>query len=644
MKVLTNNQYYSQIADIIREQNGTSNTYTPPQMVSALKDLFYEEVEGAPPITFQGIGENLLDYRIDGASGGVGERTKNLFNFNKWSENLTANGNNELIISNNSITITAIENDAFTTPYSASHPNVYRIDVLPNSQYVLSWDSNNTLSGKIFAFKNGLSGTGNYIRVDNATQKYITFSTDENTNFITIRFGAMNAGDSITYSHIQLEEGSTATDYEPYGYKVPVVINGKNLLNTKLSTTQLGAGITFQKNNDGTVVLNGTPSSNFSLLAFPVYLNAATYVLSGCPESQDNTKLRCDLRDSQYATVGGYDIGNGVIISVNSPGNYFFGIRVGAGYNCNNLKFYPMIRLSTIEDDTYEQYIEPTTTNIYLDNPIDAKANIPSEYEEVEYIESTGTQYINTNIIPTNTTGVEAKISICANNNKDNIIMGCRATGSGDNRYWIDVDWTGSGVIIFGFNSNTPANDRYVLKNSDVGKPFIISMNYMNDRAGKVNGETYDTSLSSKTLASITHPMYIFAGNRSGDTAYQYAGKLYNLKITNGTNVIKNFIPCYRKSDNVAGLYDLVNDVFYTNQGTGNFIVGPIKENESISLSDTNVDIPTIRGTNVLTVDTTVQPSNVYVKSRHESSYEAAMRERYEEAQAQLDALESGGE
>lgn len=67
-KVLTDNKYYSQIADAIREQNGTNNTYTPPQMVRALKDLFYEEVEGVPPISFNGNGENLLDYRIFGAS------------------------------------------------------------------------------------------------------------------------------------------------------------------------------------------------------------------------------------------------------------------------------------------------------------------------------------------------------------------------------------------------------------------------------------------------------------------------------------------------------------------------------------------------------------------------------------------------
>ena len=128
---------------------------------------------------------------------------------------------------------------------------------------------------------------------------------------------------------------------------------------------------------------------------------------------------------------------------------------------------------------------------------------------------------------------------------------------------------------------------------------------------------------------------------RRANNTSNLIGKIGEIIISNNGIIKRDFIPCYRKSDNVAGLYDLVNNTFYTNQGTGNFIVGPIKENESISLSDTQVDIPTIRGTNVLTVDTTVQPSNVYVKSRKESSYEAAMRERYEEAQAQLDALES---
>lgn len=40
-------------------------------------------------------------------------------------------------------------------------------------------------------------------------------------------------------------------------------------------------------------------------------------------------------------------------------------------------------------------------------------------------------------------------------------------------------------------------------------------------------------------------------------------------------DLVRDFIPCYRKLDNVAGLYDMVNDEFYTNIGTGTFTLGP---------------------------------------------------------------------
>ena len=36
--------------------------------------------------------------------------------------------------------------------------------------------------------------------------------------------------------------------------------------------------------------------------------------------------------------------------------------------------------------------------------------------------------------------------------------------------------------------------------------------------------------------------------------------------------------PVYLKSDSKPGMYDIVNNVFYTNQGSGEFLVGPNKE------------------------------------------------------------------
>ena len=53
-----------------------------------------------------------------------------------------------------------------------------------------------------------------------------------------------------------------------------------------------------------------------------------------------------------------------------------------------------------------------------------------------------------------------------------------------------------------------------------------------------------------------------------------FIGKTYYFKIYKNKKLIRHFIPCYRKSDGVIGLYDLVNDVFYTNSGTGEFEKG----------------------------------------------------------------------
>ena len=53
---------------------------------------------------------------------------------------------------------------------------------------------------------------------------------------------------------------------------------------------------------------------------------------------------------------------------------------------------------------------------------------------------------------------------------------------------------------------------------------------------------------------------------------------VYSLKIYDGDTAVREFIPCYRKSDNIIGMYDLVNGKFYTNSGTEEFIKGEAVE------------------------------------------------------------------
>ena len=67
--------------------------------------------------------------------------------------------------------------------------------------------------------------------------------------------------------------------------------------------------------------------------------------------------------------------------------------------------------------------------------------------------------------------------------------------------------------------------------------------------------------------------LFAWGGGKT-TTNYHFNGFLYNLRFYNNSEVVEDFVPCYRKADSVPGLYDVVNHIFYTNSGSGSFTVG----------------------------------------------------------------------
>lgn len=57
----------------------------------------------------------------------------------------------------------------------------------------------------------------------------------------------------------------------------------------------------------------------------------------------------------------------------------------------------------------------------------------------------------------------------------------------------------------------------------------------------------------------------------------------YHHKKADDTEI--NLIPCRRLSDNISGMYDTVSRTFFTNSGTGQFLVGPDVENNGAIIS-----------------------------------------------------------
>jgi hypothetical protein len=90
----------------------------------------------------------------------------------------------------------------------------YKIPVEASSKYELSWNANNDNQGNVYIFRNGITSDNAWI--SNANGKALVFDTNADTTEITLRFGVLNSGESITYSNIKLRKVTTT---------IPVIIS-----------------------------------------------------------------------------------------------------------------------------------------------------------------------------------------------------------------------------------------------------------------------------------------------------------------------------------------------------------------------------------------------------------------------------------
>lgn len=198
----------------------------------------------------------------------------------------------------------------------------------------------------------------------------------------------------------------------------------------------------------------------------------------------------------------------------------------------------------------------------------DCVLGAPSDYQEVVYLQSTGTQYINTNLTgKTYRFRVSTKVNIAES--------GGRLYGDDVRPYNMLLWPVTDGIYPMATYDGSPLGDKLPL-----GKTYIIDRACSSSGVVTVKNDsntivTYDA----KSLGFDNTKNYspaIFCYNSEGTFKTFCKAKLYWMTIydIDGTTPLREFVPCYRKADSVAGLYDLVNDVFYTNAGTGTFVVG----------------------------------------------------------------------
>lgn len=191
---------------------------------------------------------------------------------------------------------------------------------------------------------------------------------------------------------------------------------------------------------------------------------------------------------------------------------------------------------------------------------IELSYHVPPEYQEVQYLQSTGTQYIDINLVIAANTNIQLIGQLTASLN-DNIFLEVTSTVS--NRCVLEGRGTTMIRTIWGNNSYREA------ANSISGLNVDADINLYPNLV--VNGRNY----GSASVTGQSRTAFLFAGNDIGSLNRRSYVRIKYLKITNSSNVVqREYYPCYRKSDSVAGLYDRKNNVFYTNKGSGTFVVG----------------------------------------------------------------------
>lgn len=239
---------------------------------------------------------------------------------------------------------------------------------------------------------------------------------------------------------------------------------------------------------------------------------------------------------------------------------------------------FPIIEpLEVTENGTYTapngvDGYSPITVNVPTGGG-EIKPDPSKEYQRIEYIESTTACRIDTDIFADNETGMEllAKYPTLA----DRVAMGSRLDGNATRFYAPYPLSTNS--FYYGFNSGVTKSTGAVANTL-----YRSSLNFLNDRVSTVKEE--DTNVAefadilTSTLSQQTAPIGIFCYLRmtNGATTLQSSRDMifYGARISQGREIVREYIPCYRKSDGEIGLYEKYTDQFLVNTGSGTFTKG----------------------------------------------------------------------
>ena len=186
--------------------------------------------------------------------------------------------------------------------------------------------------------------------------------------------------------------------------------------------------------------------------------------------------------------------------------------------------------------------------------------------KELYYIESTGTQYINTGFKPNQDTRIVATMQ-CVTSTYYGRLFGS-GTYNSLNSVMIDYETGITGTLCIKYGNKTGWTNVSSIHGDYETHTYDFNKNNFYLDSELVSSNTYGAFQSTSNLGIFTY----INGNNIGSNTEFFIGRLYSFQIYDNDVLVRDYIPV--RVGQEGCLYDKVTQEIYRNAGTGSFVLG----------------------------------------------------------------------
>lgn len=201
---------------------------------------------------------------------------------------------------------------------------------------------------------------------------------------------------------------------------------------------------------------------------------------------------------------------------------------------------------------------------------------LPVGYTSISYIEGTGTQWIDTDFCANQDSGMYLVANVTEIIDTDIGAAPNRFAGSVNNNFAIGYSTINDEYRFILQRKLGIDYDANVIPFPDTLDTHIHTFknNFLNDHKLWVDDISRDSSDWTFSNYSGIAIFRTALGRANSYYSTPIKARIYHFKFSQGTDIIADLYPAIRDDDGKVGMYDVINDEFYTNSGTGEFIAG----------------------------------------------------------------------